>query len=155
MGCCIGWQIKKMWSKAFSCLIHSMMQNNATILIHSLTFPLKTLSPLECSKGISGYSNDLVALPLPVLTIFLFVSSKSMECRYLVPKTQSLLQGHGSEYSELVKIVKGISPPVSLLDFHPNDCEIVFLQFCNYVVFCNMQTRYWKWPANYNIGGIS
>ena len=46
-----------------------------------------------------------------------------------------------SEYADLVKIAKKTSPPGSLLAFHPNVGENVFLQFHNYIVLCNMQTK--------------
>nr|POF14431.1 hypothetical protein CFP56_78181 [Quercus suber]POF18717.1 hypothetical protein CFP56_24945 [Quercus suber] len=46
-----------------------------------------------------------------------------------------------SEHTDLVKIAKKISPPGSLLAFHPNVGEIVFLQFHNYIVLCNMRTK--------------
>ncbi|KAK7834282.1 hypothetical protein CFP56_024766 [Quercus suber] len=52
-----------------------------------------------------------------------------------------------SDYPGLVKIAKGFHPPVDLLAFHPNDGELVFLQFRNYVVLCNMRTGVLKFAG--------
>lgn len=52
-----------------------------------------------------------------------------------------------SDYPGLVKIAKEFHPPVDLLAFHPNDGELVFLQFRNYVVLCNMRTGVLKFAG--------
>jgi hypothetical protein len=51
-----------------------------------------------------------------------------------------------SEHAKLVEIAKksGPRPCVHLLVFHPNNGEIVFLQFLNYIVLCNMRTMVLK-----------
>ncbi|XP_023906794.1 F-box protein At5g07610 [Quercus suber] len=46
-----------------------------------------------------------------------------------------------SEYSDLLKMAKEKISTGSLLAFHPNVGEIVFLQFRKYIVLCNMRTR--------------
>ena len=50
-----------------------------------------------------------------------------------------------SECSDLVKIAMDIWQSVSfLISFHPTVDEIAFLQFRNYIVLCNMQTKVLK-----------
>jgi F-box interacting protein len=49
-----------------------------------------------------------------------------------------------SENSLLVELANEMYSNVDLLAFHPNDVEVVFLQFRNYVVLCNMRTRVLK-----------
>jgi hypothetical protein len=51
-----------------------------------------------------------------------------------------------SEHAKLVEIAKKSRPRpcVHLLAFHPNNGEIVFLQFLNYIVLCNMRTMVLK-----------
>ena len=49
-----------------------------------------------------------------------------------------------SECSDLVKIAMDIWRSVSFLAFHPTVGEIAFLQFWNYIVLCNMQTKVLK-----------
>ncbi|KAL4606075.1 hypothetical protein ACB092_09G077000 [Castanea dentata] len=46
-----------------------------------------------------------------------------------------------SEYSDLLKMAKGKVSTGSLLAFHPNVGEFVFLQFRKCIVLCNMRTR--------------
>ena len=49
-----------------------------------------------------------------------------------------------SENSLLVELANEMYSNLDLLAFHPNDVEVVFLQFRNYVVLCNMRTRVLK-----------
>ena len=49
-----------------------------------------------------------------------------------------------SESSDLVDIAMDIWRTVSFLAFHPTVGEIAFLQFRNYIVLCNMQTKVLK-----------
>uniref|UniRef100_A0A2N9J502 F-box domain-containing protein n=1 Tax=Fagus sylvatica TaxID=28930 RepID=A0A2N9J502_FAGSY len=46
-----------------------------------------------------------------------------------------------SQNSRLVEITKAYSPRVNFVAFHPNDGELVFLQFLDDIVLCNMRTR--------------
>nr|POE60908.1 hypothetical protein CFP56_65832 [Quercus suber] len=49
-----------------------------------------------------------------------------------------------SESSDLIDIAMDIWRTVSFLAFHPTVGEIAFLQFRNYIVLCNMQTKVLK-----------
>ena len=46
-----------------------------------------------------------------------------------------------SQNSRLVEITKAYSPRVNFVAFHRNDGELVFLQFLDDIVLCNMRTR--------------